>query len=237
MSTILAFNRLGAASCGALRGSPHLASSWLLRVGVGAWFATQGAAFAGAGIRAAAMGPYQEGSDFFVAAREPGSLFADLPIFAARKGVLRMEAPLPAPTFNKVPGAEETAFVLTNVLGQDECDQIIALTESMGYQEDAPVSLARSIRRNENCVWVTDDAITETIFSRCAHLLPQSISLQTRGGGDVQIGPVSGLNNRWRLYKYGAEDIFKEHTDGAWPASGIRDGKVQPRLHLFLPRI
>ncbi|KAJ1491034.1 hypothetical protein T484DRAFT_1776073 [Baffinella frigidus] len=181
------------------------------------------------------MGPYQEGSDFFVAAREPGSLSADLPIFGARKGVLRMEAPSPAPTSKKVPGAEETAFVLTNVLSKDECEQVIALTESMGYQEDAPVSLARNIRRNENCVWVTDDSITDAIFSRCAHLLPQSISLQTTGGAGLQLGPVTGLNNRWRLYKYGPEDIFKQHTDGAWPMSGIRDAKV-PTLSILSPR-
>jgi len=121
--------------------------------------------------------------------------------------------------------------VLTNVLSKDECEQVIALTESMGYQEDAPVSLARNIRRNENCVWVTDDSITDAIFSRCAHLLPQSISLQTTGGAGLQLGPVTGLNNRWRLYKYGPEDIFKQHTDGAWPMSGIRDAKVVQDVH------
>jgi len=32
---------------------------------------------------------------------------------------------------------------------------------------------------------------------------------------------VAGLNARWRLYKYRPNDIFRAHTDGAWPGSGV----------------
>ena len=30
-----------------------------------------------------------------------------------------------------------------------------------------------------------------------------------------------GLNQRWRLYRYGVDDIFRMHTDGAWPGSAL----------------
>lgn len=34
-------------------------------------------------------------------------------------------------------------------------------------------------------------------------------------------GAAVGLNQRWRLYKYGVDDVFKMHTDGAWPGSAV----------------
>ena len=44
-----------------------------------------------------------------------------------------------------VPGVQG-AFVLSNVLAVDECEQILRLSEAMGYTEDAPVSLGRNVR-------------------------------------------------------------------------------------------
>lgn len=38
------------------------------------------------------------------------------------------------------------------------------------------------------------------IYDRCKHLLPK----------EVDGGEVAGLNARWRLYKYGPEDIFRQ---------------------------
>ena len=40
-------------------------------------------------------------------------------------------------------------------------------------------------------------------------------------------GPAVGLNQRWRLYKYGVDDTFKMHTDGAWPGTAVNSkGKL-----------
>ena len=36
-------------------------------------------------------------------------------------------------------------------------------------------------------------------------------------------GAPVGLNQRWRLYKYGKNDIFRMHTDGAWPGSALNE--------------
>merc|ERR1711920_805446 len=107
-------------------------------------------------------------------------------------------------------------FVLEDVLTPRECDQIIKLTETFGYTEDAPVSLGRHIRQNENCVWIADDALCDAIFQRCKDVFPP----------EVQKGEVCGLNARWRLYKYNPSDIFKPHTDGSWPGSGVDGQRV-----------
>ena len=32
-------------------------------------------------------------------------------------------------------------------------------------------------------------------------------------------GAPVGLNQRWRLYKYGPTDVFRLHSDGSWPGS------------------
>ena len=91
------------------------------------------------------------------------------------------------------------------------------VSEAMGYSEDAPVSLARDVRQNENCVWIADEALNDAIFERARACLPAG----------VDGGPLVGLNRRWRLYKYNPGDIFKVHTDGSWPGSGLdKSGKL-----------
>jgi len=127
-----------------------------------------------------------------------------------------------------VPGA----FVLSNVLTVVECEQLRELSEAMGYTPDAPVSLGRNIRRNENCVWIADDTLWRPIW--CARL-PAGRSSDRRifptchrdrvkahmPAGPAGWGPAAGLNQRWRLYRYGVDDIFKMHTDGARPGSAV----------------
>ena len=118
-----------------------------------------------------------------------------------------------------VPGA----FVLSNVLSNSECDSIAALSEAMGYTEDAPVSLGRRIRHNENCVIIADDTLWRPIWARVRSHMPPTVDHPA----GICKTPV-GLNQRWRLYKYAQQDVFKMHTDGSWPGSGIepRSGRL-----------
>lgn len=109
-----------------------------------------------------------------------------------------------------------TVFVIHNLLSPAECRRMIALSNQMGYTLDAPVSLGRQIRQNENCVWIMDDHVNRQVFARIQYLLPKRIAHQ----GHVMQGPL-GLNRRWRFYKYQQGDTFKPHVDGPWPAAGI----------------
>lgn len=77
--------------------------------------------------------------------------------------------------------------MLHNVFSDEECDQLVAASEAMGYTEDAPVSLGRHIRQNENCVWIADTEMTEEAFQRCLPFLPNGTSKEK--------GPI-GLNAR-----------------------------------------
>ena len=55
----------------------------------------------------------------------------------------------------------------------------------MGYSEDAPVSLGRNVRHNENCVWVADAPLNDAIFERVRALLGVPVLRPRRPALDV----------------------------------------------------
>ena len=155
---------------------------------------------------------------FFVVARQGGSVRKDIPIFATSPGAVELRE---AGTGGvKRVDFAEGVFLLENVLRSDECDAIVATSEAMGYTEDAPVSLGRDVRRNENCVWIVDDGLNDAVFERARAALPPRIDLLTHDERDFAVG-LAGLNRRWRFYRYGSGDVFKWHTDGGWTGSGL----------------
>jgi hypothetical protein len=157
-------------------------------------------------------------SEFFVAAREPGHTAPDLPTWASTKAgsiqfdpdgvsnVERVDVP-------EVPGT----FQLLNVLSDAECDQFVTISEALGFHDDAPVSLPRSVRHNNNFNWITDESVDGPIWKRCAEFFETS----TFDGGRPM-----GLNARFRFYRYSEGDYFKPHTDGAWPGSRVINGQL-----------
>ncbi|EOD21447.1 hypothetical protein EMIHUDRAFT_241213 [Emiliania huxleyi CCMP1516] len=158
---------------------------------------------------------YQRGRHFELLAREPGSERPDLPIWVSSPHAIEYEPAAGPVVKHEVPGVRG-AFVLSNVLSLRESEQLLRMSEAMGYTEDAPVSLGRRIRRNSNCVWIADDSVWLPVWRRIApHLPPEA------GGGRP-----AGLNQRWRLYRYGESDVFRLHTDGSWPGSAAGDGRV-----------
>ncbi|KAJ8602873.1 hypothetical protein CTAYLR_010630 [Chrysophaeum taylorii] len=150
----------------------------------------------------------------WVVTREPGRDVPDLPVFAAPAAAVTLgEDPSPS---REVVDPSMGVFVLHNVLTASECEAIVATSEAMGYTEDAPVSLGRNVRQNENCVWIVAPATNDKIFERARPLLPPRIEFPR-----LTLEPVVGLNRRWRLYKYSESDVFKVHADGAWTGSGL----------------
>jgi len=111
------------------------------------------------------------------------------------------------------------AFVLNDVLTEDECKQFIELTEKMGYSE-ATVSTFQGmvsmpdVRNNERVIWQAADCVWQKIWDRVRHLIPETLTLR----GDVQWKAV-GLNERFRFYKYSPGQEFKPHFDGCFPRS------------------
>ena len=158
--------------------------------------------------------------NFYIIAREPGAEHPAIPTWASHKPNPAGLAAAPAGTAARqpvtgVPGA----FQLSGVLSAEECARLIELTETLGYLEDAAVSLPRSVRHNDNATWVADDETNRLIWQRCGALLQDEEGIH---GGKRALG----INSRFRFYRYGPGDYFAPHTDGAWPGSRVIDGEL-----------
>lgn len=158
--------------------------------------------------------------DFYVIAREPGAENSAIPTWANRVAN-------PASLANDYAGSVERidledvpgAFQLLNVLSAEECAGIVELSETLGYLEDAAVSLPRSIRHNDSFTWIVDDETNDLIWRRCRALIQDS----HQSNADK---PALGINSRFRFYRYGTGDFFAPHTDGSWPGSRVVDDEL-----------
>ena len=119
--------------------------------------------------------------DFYIIAREPGAENPAIPTWASRVDnpamlAERSVAQVIRQNITGVPGA----FQLLNLLSAAECERLVALTETLGYLEDAAVSLPRSIRHNHSTTWVADDITTDLLWRRSAHCFPQLLGILGR---------------------------------------------------------
>lgn len=134
--------------------------------------------------------------------------------FVETPDVLRLDASLPIyPTRMDIALGGLTAFVIDQVVTEDEADAIVAASERMGFREEAPgISTPPGMRMNKSVHWVADAALMEPIFQRMAHLLPQTLA-------GVPLYPA--LSHRLNMYRYDDNDVFNIHTDGSWPGYGL----------------
>ncbi|MEH6452497.1 MAG: 2OG-Fe(II) oxygenase [Psychromonas sp.] len=157
---------------------------------------------------------------FFIAARESGSMRNDLPLWGATiENPMALEAVSSPQVIREDITAVPGAFQLHNVLTKEECENIIQVTETLGYTADAAVSLPRSVRHNNNLTWVADDTTADIIWDRC------KAKFTDEHNHFFDLQPL-GINGRFRFYKYQKGDFFSTHTDGSWPGSRIIDGEL-----------
>lgn len=99
-------------------------------------------------------------------------------------------------------------FVVRDFLTPAECEQFIARSEAVGYG-DAPITTAagfvmrKDVRNNER-VMVDDPDLTATLFERAKPFLP----------AEWFGWELADFNERWRFYRYDADQYFAPHTDG-----------------------
>lgn len=149
----------------------------------------------------------------------PASSSVPAPIFLVYPSVLKLEnKPSTSVSELAVPFVK-SAFVLTNVLSEGECAQIVAVAESLGFHQDVDYSFIGAVEssksasrtssggeRAQGLVWLIDKSLDEVIFKRVSTHLPQ-----VSGGGKL-----AGINMRWRLYRYDEGSVYRPHIDGAW---------------------
>lgn len=131
---------------------------------------------------------------------------------------VRFEARCRAPVVETV--CEDNIWLVRNFLSQRECDELIRVTEEIGYAE-APITTAsgpvmRKDIRNNNRLVVQDEGYVAKLYQRMRdhQLLPQSIKIF-----DAYDWDWCGLNERFRFYRYIEGQQFAPHFDGCFPRS------------------
>ena len=157
---------------------------------------------------------------FYIIAHEPGAEHPAIPTWANKSNnpvLLDLDSPsmIERVDIESVPGA----FQLIHVCSREECQRFIEISESLGYLEDAAVSLPRSVRHNDSFTWIVDRKTNDLLWERCADLVKLNLTM-------FDHKKALGLNARLRFYRYRSGDYFSPHTDGSWPGSEIVDGKL-----------
>lgn len=159
-------------------------------------------------------------TEFYVIAKEPGAENPAIPTWACgTDNPADLDINYPCKVSRREVVSVPGAFQLLNLLSSSECEELVKLTEALGYGEDAAVSLPRSVRHNHNITWIADDVTNRIIWDRCQPLMRD----QQMIFADKQ---AVGLNSRFRFYRYQKGDFFAPHTDGAWPGSRVVDGEL-----------
>ncbi|PBP21246.1 prolyl 4-hydroxylase, partial [Diplocarpon rosae] len=143
--------------------------------------------------------------------RRPANLHPAI-LHASKDDAILLSATQPKSSHHKHP-IVPNLHLLKDVLSPDECEQIIAASELIGFTPDAPIRAENeeSSVLAHNFYWIVDNAFHDKLWRRVAEFLPESV-----GGKKAR-----GLNRRFRVYRYVPGAEYRAHIDGAWPPSGI----------------
>ena len=100
-----------------------------------------------------------------------------------------------------VPGA----FIVNDALEASECAALVKAAEAVGLLPDEPIAGSATQLSSvlaHNLIWLADTEFVSTLYQRIVHLLPQTI----HGGA------VSGINARFRLYRYRPGALYRPHV-------------------------
>ncbi|KAJ3381662.1 hypothetical protein HDU92_005209 [Lobulomyces angularis] len=112
----------------------------------------------------------------------------------------------------------QKSFILTNVFTKRECENLLIASDSIGYVDDFGYSFSPDASEGAaGCVWLMEDNLMNPIFERVKQLLPQELNDKA----------LTGLNARFRFYRYSKNALYRPHVDGSWPGSGLVNGEYK----------
>jgi len=97
------------------------------------------------------------------------------------------------------------AFILDNVLTEDECLDLIKTTEDQGYEDVVENWRRNDVRDSQRCII---DSVEKAgwLWSHIKEYIPETWKEKK----------VAGLNERLRFLKYSSGQYFKLHKDGSY---------------------
>ena len=99
---------------------------------------------------------------------------------------------------------EQNIFVIHGLLSPQECEQLVARSEAIGYEAAAVGGELVPLLRNNDRAFLEDPELARYLWQRVAPFLPA-----TRDGCES-----TGLHERFRFYRYETAEYFAPHHDG-----------------------
>ena len=115
----------------------------------------------------------------------------------------------------------EKIFVIRDFLSRDECERLVERSEAIGYETFTIDGEVFPEFRNNARAILHDSALAETLWVRAGKLVPPLIDER----------PASGLNPRFRFYRYTGTEAFVPHHDGS-VRLGDRESKLTFMVYL-----
>ncbi|MEZ5442520.1 MAG: 2OG-Fe(II) oxygenase [Lysobacterales bacterium] len=107
-------------------------------------------------------------------------------------------------------GERTDIFMVKEFLSRKECEEMIAKSESHGFEE-AAISTAfgqvvvKNIRNNDRILW-DDPLLADDWWHRCREFVPPSFGKWH----------AYGVNERFGFYRYKPGQVFRKHQDGSF---------------------
>jgi len=117
-------------------------------------------------------------------------------------------------------------FVIHDFLSVAECEEYIAISENEGFG-DAPINslggpVVRKDVRNNDRVMIDSPELAASIWGRLYPLLPEP----------TRFWKPIGLNERFRVYRYGPGQLFDWHLDGCYERSPTEQSTLTFMIYL-----
>jgi predicted 2-oxoglutarate/Fe(II)-dependent dioxygenase YbiX len=119
-----------------------------------------------------------------------------------------------------------TVWTIEDFLSVSECNDLIALSESVGYEE-AEVSLPsgptmmKGLRNNYRLMY-TDENLAQRLWKKLKSYVPTAL-------GDES---AVGLNEQFRFYRYENAQRFKRHIDGRFRRNSQEESRITFMIYL-----
>lgn len=133
--------------------------------------------------------------------RKPPNLHPAI-LHASQDNAIQLSSIPPNPTHHKHP-IVPNLHLLKDVLSPEECTQIIAAAEMIGFTPDAPIRAEGeeiSVLAH-NFYWIVDNCFSKVLWDRVKPFIPECVRGKT----------VRGLNRRFRVYRYVPGAEYRAH--------------------------
>jgi hypothetical protein len=123
-------------------------------------------------------------------------------LHASKNDTIDLSSSHPKPKHHKHPIVPQLNM-FQDVLSPDECTQIIAAGEAIGFEPDAPIREVgeESSILAHNFYWLVDTAFCSKLWSRVEEFVPKFVAGKQ----------VRGLNRRFRVYRYVPGAEYRAH--------------------------